>query len=229
MAGHYRIRDVNDVDQLLAAVKAISRAVGRIDRLADALEELQQPLASVRQALDIEGIRPAKAAGFRETDCMKEILRTHGVPVARSVLARSPEDIQSFKREIGLPIIVKPPASLWARSTSRRERRRSRRPRTVELCPVCTTARPGGRVRARERTCETVTVRGKVIWQSGTRYEPSPLEAPETPRKQYWVMLPREEVDAELARFHPVNEVALGVLFGAGAETAAGWSRARGS
>ena len=224
VAGHYQIRDSYDPEQLFTAAKAISQGVGRIDRLAGALEELQQPLATVREALDIEGLRPAVAQSFREKDRMKEVLRAHGVPVARSVLARSPGDLLAFARDVGLPIIVKPQAGLGARSTYRVESAEDLA--ALERNGVVPTAtRPlqiEEFVRARERTCETVTIKGKVVWRSGTRYEPSPLEVLETPWKQYCVVLPREEADDELARFHPVNEAALTALFGASGSTAAG-------
>jgi len=76
-------------------------------------------------------------------------------------------------------------------------------------------------IRARERTCETVTIKGKVVWRSGTRYEPAPLKVLETPWMQYCVVLPRED-DEELTRFHDVNGKALAALFGDAASTAAG-------
>ncbi|MFL5319295.1 MAG: hypothetical protein ACJ790_06525, partial [Myxococcaceae bacterium] len=77
-------------------------------------------------------------------------------------------------------------------------------------------------VRAREHTCETVTVKGEPVWHSGTRYFPSPLEVLETPWVQYCVLLPREEDDPTWTRFHPINTAALNALFGAQARTAAG-------
>ena len=77
-------------------------------------------------------------------------------------------------------------------------------------------------MRAREHTCETVTVRGVPVWRSGTRYFPSPLEVLETPWIQYCVLLPREEDDPTWTQFHPTNGAALAALFGDQAGTAAG-------
>jgi hypothetical protein len=68
-------------------------------------------------------------------------------------------------------------------------------------------------VRAREHTCETVSIHGKPVWQSGTRYFPTPLEALETPWMQYCVLLPREP-EPTWTRFAPVNHAALEALFG---------------
>src|SRR5690606_36486829 len=99
IAGHYRVRDSYDAAELTVAARAISSGVGRVDRLAGALEELQARMAEVREALDIEGIRPDVARSFRDKDRMKDVLRAHGVPVARSGLARSPAAVRKFAEE----------------------------------------------------------------------------------------------------------------------------------
>jgi len=77
-------------------------------------------------------------------------------------------------------------------------------------------------VKAREHTCETVTVKGVPVWRSGTRYLPTPLEVLENPWIQYCVLLPREVDDTEWTRFAPTNAAALAALFGPSGSTAAG-------
>ncbi len=224
VAGHYRVPSSSDGEALTVAVRAISRGVGPVDRLAGALEELQLPMAQVRDALDLEGIRSDVAKSFRNKDRMKAVLRAHGVPVARSALARSPQELLTFVSQVGLPVIVKPQAGLGARSTYR-VTSRGDLDALARKGVVPTAQRPlqiEEFVRARERTCETVTIKGEAVWRSGTRYEPSPLEVLETPWKQYCVILPREEADPELARFHAVNGAALAAMFGAAGSTAAG-------
>jgi hypothetical protein len=224
IAGHYRVNNAYDGEELTVAVRAISRGVGKVDRLAGALEELQLPLAQVRDALDIEGIRSDVARNFRDKDRMKDVLREHGVPVARSGLAHSPEALRKFIQEVGFPVIVKPQAGLGARATFRinsleelvaLERRQGAASASAPL-------QVEEFVRARERTCETVTVKGVPVWRSSTRYLPSPLKVLETPWIQYCVLLPREEDDEEFKRFQPVNSKALAALFGSSATTAAG-------
>ncbi len=155
---------------------------------------------------------------------MKEVLRAHGVPVAKSVLATSAAAISAFIDEVGYPVIVKPQAGLGARGTYR-----VTSPGDLAALAgqgvVATTARPlqvEELVHGREHTCETVTVRGEPVWRSGTRYFPGPLEVLETPWMQYCVLLPREDDDTEWTRFHPTNGAALAALFGKAAKTAAG-------
>ena len=220
VAGHYRIADPLDAAQLTEAVGAIGRSIGRVDRLAGVLEQLQTPMAEVRDALGIEGLTGAVARNFRDKDRMKEVLRARGVPVARSALARSLAEVRAFVDQVGFPVIVKPQAGLGSRATHRVESE-------LDLAglPPPSPGRPlqvEEFVRAREHTCETVTIRGVPVWRSGTRYFPSPLEVLETPWIQYAVLLPREEDDPTWTRFHSINGDALAALFGDLAGTAAG-------
>jgi hypothetical protein len=220
VAGHYRVADCLDGEQLTEAVRAIGRAIGRVDRLAGVLEQLQLPMAEVRDALGIEGLTGAIARNFRDKDRMKEVLRAHGVPVAKSALARSAADVAAFIGRVGYPVIVKPQAGLGTKATYRLEDEHD----LAALEPP-TPAQPlqvEEFVRAREHTCETVTIRGVPVWRSGTRYFPSPLEVLETAWVQYCVLLPREAGDPTWTQFHPTNGAALAALFGDRAGTAAG-------
>jgi formate-dependent phosphoribosylglycinamide formyltransferase (GAR transformylase) len=220
IAGHYRVIDVLDGALLTQAVRAIGSSIGRVDRLTGVLEQLQLPLAVVRDALGIEGLTRVIARNFRDKDRMKEVLRAHGVPTARSTLARSPVEVKLFIDQVGYPVIVKPQAGLGTRATHRIEDDRD----LAALTPP-TPAQPvqvEEFVRAREHTCETVTIRGVPVWRSGTRYFPSPLEVLETSWVQYCVLLPREDDDPTWTQFHPINTAALAALFGDQAGTAAG-------
>ena len=220
VAGHYRVSDCLDGAQLTRALRAITSSIGRVDRLAGVLEQLQLPMAEARDAVGIEGLTSAIARNFRDKDRMKEVLREHGVPVAKSALARSDRDVRAFVDQVGFPVIVKPQAGLGSRAT-----RRLDGPDDLAALASPLETQPlqiEEFVRAREHTCETVTVRGVPVWRSGTRYFPSPLEVLETPWVQYAVLLPREADDPTWTRFHPVNGEALAALFGDQAGTAAG-------
>lgn len=214
IAGHYRVNDSLDAQEMLVAVRAISKAIGRVDRLTGALEQLQLPMAAVRERLDIEGMWSETARRFRDKDRMKEVLRAAGVPVAQSTLARSHDEIRAFAREVGFPIVVKPPAGLGARATQRvsDDDELDALPRLGFVSSADRPLQVEEFVRAREHTCETVTIRGEPVWRSGTRYFPGPLEVLETPWIQYCVLLPRERDDATFTRFHPINGAALAAL-----------------
>jgi len=216
VTGHYRVDDCLDAAQLTTAVCALAGEFGHVDRFAGVLEELQLPMAEVRDALGIEGLSAATARNFRDKDRMKTVLRSAGVPVARSLLAHSRDEIAAFVARVGFPVIVKPQAGLGSRGTMRVETAED-----LAALPASAIVQVEEFVRAREHTCETVTVRGVPVWRSGTRYFPSPLEVLETPWIQYSVLLPRE-IDEPWTSFHAINHAALTALFGDQVKTAAG-------
>jgi hypothetical protein len=51
IAGHYKVTNTLDAAQLTVAARAIVKSIGRVDRLVGFLEELQLPMAEVRDAI----------------------------------------------------------------------------------------------------------------------------------------------------------------------------------
>jgi biotin carboxylase len=214
IAGHYQVKTIGDAAQLAKAIKGLAHGIGPVDRLTGALEQLQLPMAEARELADVPGMRPDIARRFRDKDVMKDVLRSKGVPVAASALVSSPSELQAFVDKVGLPIIVKPQAGVGSRGTHRIETK-------DDLATILKMGPPTAKqplqaeqfIRAREFTCETVSVHGKTVWRSGTRYFPTPLEVLETPWVQYCVVLPRE-IEAPWTDFAKENEAALQALFG---------------
>jgi Biotin carboxylase len=83
------------------------------------LEQLQVPLAQVREHLGIAGMDPVTANNFRDKAQMKTVLRAAGVPCARHKLAVGAADALEFAERVGFPLVVKPPAGAGAKSTFR--------------------------------------------------------------------------------------------------------------
>src|SRR5438105_6190926 len=119
LAGHYRIDDGTDAAQIAQGVEAFMRHLGGVDRLLGTLEQLQVPLAQVRERLRIPGMDSNEAHNFRDKAQMKTVLREHGVPCAGHALAHSAEAAVQAAATLGLPLVVKPPAGAGARSTFR--------------------------------------------------------------------------------------------------------------
>lgn len=214
IAGHYAVESCLQGGELVRACQAIARGVGPIDRLCGVLEQLQLAMAEARDALGIEGMGSEVARNFRDKDRMKAVLRGAEVPVARSALATSPDELRRFAEAIGYPIVVKPPAGLGARATFRiTSDEQLRGLFALGLAP--SPAQPAQAeefVLGREFTCETITIRGRPVWRSGTRYFPGPLEVLENPWMQYVVLLPREDDDPTWRSFDPINAAALEAL-----------------
>jgi biotin carboxylase len=217
---HWRVDDAFNGHQLGTAVRGLSRLHGAVDRLLGALEELQLPLALARESAGVPGLGLTHATRFRDKHEMKRVLREAQVPVAKSVLATTTAQLWAFAEESGYPLIVKPPLGLGSRGTHRVQSARDLA--ALALSPSASQpVQIEQFIRAREFTCETVTLRGRHVWHSGTRYFPTPLEVLETPWVQYCVLMPKEATASPWGDFHRLNQRALSVLFeGASAEGA---------
>src|SRR5438552_4459880 len=119
LAGHYRVDDATDAQQITDATRALSGHLGGVDRLIGMLEQLQVPLGEVRDALEIDGIGAEVARNFRDKSRMKDVFRAHSVPCAGHALTASAEGATRAVATLGYPLVVKPPAGAGARSTFR--------------------------------------------------------------------------------------------------------------
>jgi hypothetical protein len=217
VAGHWRIDNVLDPDQLEAAVRGLGEQLGPIDRLIGVLEQLQVPLAEVRGRLGIAGMGTEVAKNFRDKARMKTVLRQAGIPCARHCLAESHADAIAFAREVGYPLVVKPPAGAGAKATFRVDD--EQRLRELLAFTHLSAADPvllEQFLTGRERSFETVMVEGRPVWHSISHYLPTPLEVLQNPWIQWCVILPREISGAE---YDPIREVGVDALHALGLET----------
>jgi phosphoribosylaminoimidazole carboxylase (NCAIR synthetase) len=196
IAGHRRIEDGLDPDRITRAVDSLAREFGPVHRLIGALEQLQLPLAIVRERLGVEGLGVESARNFRDKARMKARLRAAGVPCARHRLVSSGEEAVAFVREIGFPVVAKPPSGAGARHTFRVDGEHELR----ELVGMLSIGpeRPmllEEFVVGDEHSFETVSIRARPVWHSLTRYLPAPLDVLRNPWIQWCVLLPREVDD----------------------------------
>src|SRR3954464_11515393 len=119
LAGHWRVDDALDPRQLAWAVNGLQGQIGRVDRLVGALEQLQVPMAQVREALGIEGMDVRTALNVRDKSRMKETLQAAGVPCARHALVHDAGAALAFADQVGFPLVAKPPAGAGAQATYR--------------------------------------------------------------------------------------------------------------
>ena len=190
---HWRIPDVLDTAQLHDAVGQLEQRLGRVDRLFGAYEQLQVPLAEVREQRGIAGMRAEAARNFRDKARMKSLLREAGLPCARHRLVTEPAGAVAFARETGFPLIVKPPAGAGAQATTKVENLDALRAAVDVASP--TPDRPvllEEYVSGDEHSFETVSIGGRAVWHSLTHYYPSPLEVLRNPWIQWCLILPRE-------------------------------------
>ena len=213
LAGHWRIDDPLDPGQIAAAVQGLSRQLGPVERLLAVLEQLQVPLAQVREHLGIGGMDPVTANNFRDKAQMKTVLRAAGVPCARHTLAVSPADAIEFAERAGFPLVVKPPAGAGAKSTFRLDA-------PADLGAWLEAAPPAPDRPAQmeefltgdEGSYDSVMVDGQVVWDSISNYLPTPLEVLRNPWMQWVVLLPRDIGGPEYAGIRQVAPQALKAL-----------------
>ena len=213
LAGHWRIDDPLDAGQIAGAVQGLSGQLGPVQRLLAVLEQLQVPLAQVREHLGVPGMDVVTARNFRDKAQMKTVLRAAGVPCARHRLAGSAADAQSFAAEVGFPLVVKPPAGAGAKSTFRLDDR-------GDLTAWLDTIPPSPDrpalieefLTGEEGSYDSVMVDGQVVWDSVSDYLPAPLEVLRHPWMQWVVRLPRDIGGPEYKGIREVAPTALRAL-----------------
>jgi hypothetical protein len=213
LAGHWRIDDPLDAGQIAAAVAGLGGQIGPVQRLLAVLEQLQVPLAQVREHLGIPGMDAAAARNFRDKDQMKTVLRAAGVPCARHRLADSAASAAGFAREVGFPLVVKPPAGAGAKSTFRLDDQGDLDAWLAVAAP--TPDRPAQVeefLTGDEGSYDSVMINGEIVWDSISNYLPTPLEVLRNPWMQWVVLLPRDVSGPEYAPIREVAPVALRAL-----------------
>ena len=213
LAGHWRVEDALDPRQLAGAVAGLSAQMGRVERLVGALEQLQVPLAQVREGLGIEGMDERTALNVRDKSRMKETLQAAGVPCARHALVHSAGEAISFAEQVGFPLVAKPPDGAGAQATYRLDDGDMLRgwlgamplsgsgPALLEEFLV-----------GEEHSFDSVSMGGHTIWSSISDYFPPPLEVLRNPWIQWTVMLPREINGPHYEGIHKWGPAALQVL-----------------
>jgi len=205
-AGFRRVHDTMDVDELVAATKGFEKDWGsKVERIIGVLEQLQTPLAEVRERLKIRGMDTHESRNFRDKSRMKDVLRENGLPCAAHRLCESAADAARFATTVGFPLVVKPPAGAGARNTFRVDG-------VDQLEGYLRSAPPSPDapvlleefITGEEFSFDTVTLNRKHLLHSINVYMPSPLEVLQNPWIQWCVMTPRR---LDSPRFAPIFEI----------------------
>ena len=187
------VSDGLSVRELIEGTQRLAARYGEPHRILGILEAIQVQLAALRAHFRVPGTDVRTADLFRDKARMKDALRAAGLPCARHRLLGSIGDGEAFAREVGFPIVLKPPAGMGAKATFRVSsleklrgaldamRVSAQRPMLAEEF-----------LRGREASFETITTGGQVRFHSISEYFPSPLEVLENPWMQWCCVLPRE-------------------------------------
>lgn len=211
--GHWRIDDCLDVDQLTGGVEAVRNHFGGVDVLTAILENLQVPLAEVRERLGIEGMGVVAAEQFRDKAKMKAVFADAGIPCARNARADSADHVRDVLLAWTGPVVVKPLAGMGARNTFRIDSAE-----TMERWLAADPPSPDRPVLleeflvGQEFSFESVLVNGELVWHSIGRYDPTPLTVLENPWIQWCVVLPREIGGDEFSEIRRLGTAAVKAL-----------------
>ena len=162
-----------------------------------ATEESVLPAAWLRAALRLPGLRPVEAERFRDKRLMKHWFRRNGIPCARSRRVRSSTRVSALVDALGLPLVIKPPASSGSRGTTIV---RSAEQAALALHSLAVPALAESFVSGREASVETLVEDGKPIWTNITSYELPGVEslvpAPDLSREDELLALNEQVVAA---------------------------------
>lgn len=192
------VDDALDSRRLIEGIDTLVRRHGRLHRIVGVLEALQVQLAECREHFEVEGAGVATANRFRDKALMKDVLREHGIPVARHQLVRDWDDAEQFVRKVGFPVVLKPPAGMGCKATWRVNN-------LEDLREAVAASRPSHAhptlaeefLKGREFSFETITIGGKPRFHSISHYVPNPLTVMENPWIQWCVIEPRDIYGAD--------------------------------
>lgn len=193
LAGYVQVDDALSPSHIRQGVELLSQKLGKPKRLLGTLEHIQVQLAEVRDMLGIPGLRTEQAHNFRDKARMKDALRAAGLPCARHREILKPDDAHDFVAQIGFPIVIKPREGVGAAVTFRVDTAEELEDALRIIQPSPDRAAVAEEfITGDEHSFEVVSVGGKPVWHSLTRYDPPPLDVLRNPWIQWTVLLPRE-------------------------------------
>jgi biotin carboxylase len=212
-----RVDEITDAGSLLAAARQLQNHFGKPHRLLAINEQIQVPVAQVREALGVDGMSPQTITNFRDKALMKEKFREAGVPCARHVAVYDKKTARDFVEEVGFPVCLKPIDGAAAQATFKVES-----PEILEeiLHASSPTAKRPVQleefVSGDESSFETLSIKGEPLWHSLTHYDPTPLNVVANPWIQWKILSP---VDVDASRYDDITEANRRALSCLGMET----------
>lgn len=193
VAAFQKIDDVFDAAQLCLASKMLVNQHGTIHRIVGAVEQVQVPLAQVREELGISGMNVEVAQNFRDKDRMKRLFEQAGIPCARHQNVCSLAEALAFIAKVGFPVIAKPPAGAGSIATYKIDNQALLENTLTELFQnQSSDILLEEFISGTEHSFDTFSLHGNPVFHTLTHYYPNPIEVMREPWIQWQVVLPRE-------------------------------------
>jgi biotin carboxylase len=213
LAAFAQVQDAFDGSQLIAAARHLASQHGPIHRIIGATEQIQIPVAQVREALGIEGMSVETMLNFRDKSRMKNLFHKAKIPCARHQLVANAAEALAFAEKSGFPVIVKPPDGAASQVTFKAGNAEELQAALAQIKP--TAEKPAlleEFIQGAEHSFDTFSLNGKRVFYTLTHYYPNPLEVVREPWIQWQVLLPREVEDKQYDDIRKANQKALKTL-----------------
>jgi len=213
LVGFEQVADAMQAADIAAGVARLQQQHGKVERLLGILEPLQEPLAEVRELLQIRGMDSRTSTNFRDKARMKEVFAAADIPCARHRLCASVDDALQFGADSGYPVVAKPPAGAGAKATARCNDADELGAFLAQVHPA-----PGREVlleefvQGREFSFDSLTLHGGHVLHNICCYYPTPLEVMDNPWIQWCVVLPRDLSQPDFEEIYRTGPRALDAL-----------------
>ena len=205
LKAYVQVESVVHEPTLLKAVQQIQKEVW-VDRLEATVEAHIMAAAKVREATGIPGTSVRSAYLCRDKPAMKEELRNAGIPCAMSVRADNPGIAREFARQVGYPMIIKPPDGAGAAATYK-VNNDSELETVIKQSGIVDGVEVAIEefIEGHEGYLDTITIDGEVAHEFITHYYPNVLEA----MRERWIspqMVTTNQIESD--RYREVRQMA---------------------
>ena len=114
-----QLPDVFNSEHLISILTDIQEITGPFHRVIGATEQLQVPIAEVREAFNTDGMDRNTANNFRDKSQMKLLFDKAGIPCARHSMVHHINEAYLFAETCPYPFVLKPVEGAGSQTTYR--------------------------------------------------------------------------------------------------------------
>ena len=114
---YYRVKDMNNYEELLRALGYFTHRYGKLDRIDSHSEHWLETEARLRTDFNIPGIRSDQIDRIKRKSLMRKTFLKAGINVARGRVVKDLKDAQKLIKETGYPLVAKPDIGVGASAT----------------------------------------------------------------------------------------------------------------
>lgn len=114
---HYFVPDLHNYDAVLRALGYFTYRYGKIDWIDSLNEHWLEIEAHLRTDFHVEGVTIEDLPQIKRKSVMKRVFAAAGIDTAPGQLAHTQQQVRSFAKEVGFPIVAKPDIGVGANQT----------------------------------------------------------------------------------------------------------------